>query len=67
MEAWEISFLYCGNPDSDEFQQLLPSEISLLLVFPQSSEQWPQIRPQNARSVVVFDTPFGVKTYIWKL
>lgn len=61
-EVWKLGrfhFLFCGNPDSDEFQQLLPSEISLLLVFPQSSKQWPQIRPKNARSVVVFDTPFG--------
>lgn len=61
-EVWKLGrfhFLFCGNADSDEFQQLLPSEISLLLVFPQSSKQWPQVRPQNARSVVVFDTPFG--------
>lgn len=61
-EVWKLGrshFLFCGDPDSDEFQQLLPSEISLLLVFPQSSEQWPQFKPLNARSILSFYTPFG--------
>lgn len=61
-DIWKLGkfhFLFCGRPDSHDFQQLLPSDISLLLVFPQSSEQWPQIKPTNARSILSFYTPFG--------
>lgn len=60
-ETWKLGkshYLFCGDSVSSKFQQILPLEISLLLVFPQTSKQWPQIKPPNVISALCFYTPF---------
>lgn len=54
----KLNYLFCGDSDSPKFQRLLPSKISLLIIFPQSSKQWPIDKPLNVISVLLFDTPF---------
>lgn len=60
-DTWKLGkshYLFCGDSDSSKFQRLLPSEISLLLIFPQSSSQWPKTMPTSVNSVLFFYTAF---------
>lgn len=60
-ETWKLGkshYLFCGDSGSSKFQKLLPTEISLLLVFPQTSKQWPPAKPPNVVSALCFFTPF---------
>ncbi|QUY45723.1 streptomycin biosynthesis regulator [Acaryochloris marina] len=60
-ETWKLGkshYLFCGDSDSSNFQRRLPTEISLLLIFTQSSTQWPKIMPPNVISALSFCSPF---------
>lgn len=61
-DTWKLGkshYLLCGDPSSKKFLELLPSEIALLLIFPQTLEEWPQLKQLTARSVLSFYTSFG--------
>ncbi|WP_233501873.1 streptomycin biosynthesis regulator [Acaryochloris thomasi] len=46
--------LFCGNQSSRKLQALLPAEITLLLLFPSTSEEWLPSLPLEAQSVLAF-------------
>ena len=55
---WQLgeNLLYCGFPDSPEFQQQLPQNIALSLAFPPSRREWPATLGEQTQSVLSFFT-----------
>ena len=61
-DIWKLGkshYLFCGDLDSRNFQELLPSEIDLLLFFPRETEPWLQKKPANVMNTLSFYTSFG--------
>lgn len=61
-DTWKLGkshYLFCGDPDSAEFQKLLPSEIALLLFFPRKPEPWLPKKPENVQNTLLFHTSYG--------
>ncbi|PZD70562.1 hypothetical protein C1752_10569 [Acaryochloris thomasi RCC1774] len=61
-EIWSLGKhhkLYCGSHSSQKFQSLLPNEIALLLVFPSEPTEWLPRMPQQAKSALMWYTPYG--------
>ncbi len=55
---WQLgeNLLYCGFPDSPEFQQQLPKKVALSLAFPSSPREWPATLGEQSQSVLSFFT-----------
>jgi hypothetical protein len=56
-EIWQLGTrhrLFCGSQSSRKLQSLLPTEISLLLLFPSTPEEWLPSIPVEAKSVLAF-------------
>jgi hypothetical protein len=56
-EIWQLGNrhrLFCGSQSSRKLQSLLPTEISLLLLFPSTPEEWLPSIPVEANSVLAF-------------
>lgn len=54
-ETWQLGRrhrLFCGNQSSRKLQSLLPAEITLLLLFPSTPEEWLPSLPLEAQSVL---------------
>ncbi|UJB72794.1 ParB N-terminal domain-containing protein (plasmid) [Acaryochloris sp. 'Moss Beach'] len=61
-DIWKLGkfhYLFCGDPESSEFQKLLPSEIALLLFFPRKTKPWLQEKPENVLNTLSFYTSYG--------
>ena len=58
-DLWKLGkshYLFCGNPSSNKFQKLLPSEIGLFLVFLEALEDWPATIPVHSLNALLFYT-----------
>ncbi len=55
---WQLgeNLIYCGLPDSPEFQQQLPKKVALSLAFPPSRREWPATLGEQTQSVLLFST-----------
>lgn len=61
-EVWKLGkfhYLFCGAPESNRFQKLLPSEIALLLLFPRDEKPWLPDELSHAQNTLLFHTSYG--------
>ncbi|MGR3278903.1 streptomycin biosynthesis regulator [Acaryochloris marina NIES-2412] len=61
-EVWKLGnfhYLFCGDPESNKFKKLLPSDIALLLLFPREEKPWLPDEPANAQNTLLFHTSYG--------
>lgn len=58
-EVWSLGRhhrLFCGDANSQKFQRLIPTDISLVIYFPSDVNEWPKNIPDGANSVMSFYT-----------
>lgn len=61
-DIWKLGkshLLFCGDSSSEKFLKLLPSEIALLLHFPQQRDSLTQALAVEAQSILIFHTLYG--------
>lgn len=61
-DTWKLGkshYLYCGEFKSSKFQAHLPSQITLLLLFPQTADPWLSKKPDNVQNYLSFYTSYG--------
>ena len=61
-EVWKLGkfhYLFCGDPESSKFQELLPSTIALLLLFPREGKPRLPEKPVHAKNTLLFHSSYG--------
>ena len=69
-ETWmlgEHHLLYCGKESTQKFQDMLPDNIQLLLVFPGEPKEWLPSLPSQANSALMFYTPYSEDMHLEQL
>lgn len=61
-DLWRLGkshYLFCGDPSSKKFLKYIPSDIALMLYFPQNDEDLTSDVLFSARSTLIFHTSYG--------
>lgn len=61
-DTWKLGkshYLFCGDFESSIFQDLLPSQITLLLFFPRETKPWLSEKPDKVHNSLSFYTSYG--------
>jgi len=64
---WQLEerhLLYCGEPKSGSFQERLPNQVALSLMFPPSCGDWPGSLPSQIKSALCLFTPYQDQDWV---